>query len=144
MVDAFGVGGAGAFGALASAEEEVVDITFLPPKPKKKEKKEREEKATVQAAADAAEEAAEDESGAVGAAAASVVVRGGKLRDLEVLSIWSDHLDKTLEEAIAGEATTDAIEREKQQQRCPLMAAMLSAEEVKAEEAAAVATEAEA
>ena len=45
MVDAGGVGGAGAFGALASAEEEVVeeevDITFLPLKPKVKEKKEK-------------------------------------------------------------------------------------------------------
>ena len=45
MADAGGVGGAGVFGALASAEEEVVeeevDITFLPLKPKVKEKKEK-------------------------------------------------------------------------------------------------------
>ena len=62
MVDAGGVGGAGAFGALASTEEEVVeeevDITFLLPKPKVKVKKEKKkEKAAVKAAADAAEEA---------------------------------------------------------------------------------------
>ena len=58
MVDTGGVGGAGAFGALASAEEEVaeeeVDITFLPPKPKVKEKNEKnekeKEKTTVKAA----------------------------------------------------------------------------------------------
>ena len=48
------------FGALASAEEEVVeeevDITFLPPKPKKKEKaKETKKKVAVKAAADAIE-----------------------------------------------------------------------------------------
>ena len=67
MVDAAGVGGAGAFGALASTEEEVVeeevDITFLPPKPKEKERaKEKEKKAAVKAAADAAEGAADSDS----------------------------------------------------------------------------------
>ena len=91
-----GVGGAGAFGALAAREEEVVveaevDITFSLPKPRRKEKKEkrkRKEKATVKAAVDVAEEAA-------------VVVAAKvdeKSEDLEVLSIWSDHIDKTSEE----------------------------------------------
>ena len=99
MVDAGGVGGAGAFGALASTEEDVVeeevDITFLLPKPKVKVKKEKKKKkTTVKATTDATEEAAEDDSGAAGAAAESVVVRGGKLRDLEVLTIWSNHIDK--------------------------------------------------
>ena len=117
MVDAGCVGGAGAFGALASADEEVseeeVDITFLPSKPKKKEKaKETKKKKAVKAAADAAEDA----SGAAGAVADTVVVRGGKLRDLEVLSIQSDHIDKTSEETIAEKAAADATERGKQQQ----------------------------
>ena len=72
MEGAGGVGGAGAFGVLASrlkgghgrwcmVVEEEVDITFLPPKPKVKVKKEKKkEKAAVKAAADAAtaEEAA--------------------------------------------------------------------------------------
>jgi chemotaxis protein histidine kinase CheA len=153
MVDVGGVGGAGAFGALASTEEEVVeepvDITFLPPKPKEKRKaKEKKKETVVKAAADAAEGAIDSDSGAAETAAVAAAAADGKLRDLEVLSIWSDHIDKTSEETIAEEAAADATEREKQQQmekqqqRCPLVAAMLSAEEVKAaeaEEAAAVA-----
>ena len=72
----------------------------------------------------------------------------GKLEDLEVLTTGSDPIDKTSEETVAEEATADAAERgkqqqiEKQQQMCPLVAAVLAAEAVKAaeaEEAAAVA-----
>ena len=145
MVDAGGVGGAGAFGALASTEEEVsekeVDITLLPPKPKKKEKaKETKQKAVVKAATDAAEEAAEGESGAAGAGAESVVVRGAKLRVLEVLSLWSDHIEKTSKEAVDKKQTTA------RSMQCTLVAAMLAAEAAKAaeaerEKAAAVAAE---
>ena len=145
MVDAGGVGGAGAFGALAlapSTEEEVVeeevDITFLLPKPKVKVKKEKKkEKAAVKvltkAAADAAEEAAEDDSGAAGAAAASVVVRGENLRDLEVLLIGSDHIYKISEETVTEEQTADAAEKVV----CPLVAAMVTSEEKNAKEIAA-------
>ena len=135
MVDAGGVGGAGAFGALASAEEkevveEKVDITFLLPKPKEKVKEKRKEKAAMRAAVDAAEKAAEDDSGAAGAAAELVVVRGGKLRDLEVLTIWSNHTDK-ISEAADSEQTADAGGGAKQ---CPLVAAMVAAEATKAAE----------
>ena len=70
----------------------------------------------------AAADAAEDASGAAGAAADSVVVQGGKLRDLEVLSIRSDHIDKTSEETIAEKAAADATEKVV----CPLVAAMVT------------------
>ena len=103
-----GIGGAGAFGVLALPEEdeveEPVNVTFLPPQPKEKKSEKKEEKAAVKAVADAAERAAEDASGAAEAAAGSVVVRGGKLRDLEVLSVWSDHIDKVSEETAADAA----------------------------------------
>ena len=142
MVDAGGVGGAGAFGALASAEEEVaeeeeVDITFLPPKPRVKGRKEKtKEKAAVKAAADAAEEAAEGDSGAAKTAAVAAVATDGKLEDLEVLSIGSDPIDKTSEEAADKEQIADAAGGARQ---CPLVAAVVAAEAAKAEEAAAVA-----
>ena len=85
-----------------------MDITFLLPKPKEKVKEKGKEKAAVKAVADAANETAEDDSGAAGAAAESVVVRDGKLRDLEVLSIWSNHIDKISEETTDKEQTADA------------------------------------
>ena len=105
----------------------------------------------MRAAIDAAEKAAEDDSGAAAAAAAeSVVVQGGKLRDLEVLTIWSDHIDKTSKEAADKKQTTTGS------MQCTLVAAMLAAEAAKAakaekekvaavaaEEAAAAANEAE-
>ena len=56
----------------------------------------------------------------------------GKLEDLEVLTIGSGPIDKTLEETIAEKAVADATERGKQQQICPLVAAVLAAEAVKA------------
>jgi hypothetical protein len=143
MVDAGGVGGAGAFGALASTEEDVVeeevDITFLLPKPKVKVKKEKKkEKAAVKAAADATGEVAEDDSGAAGAAAEAAVVRAEKLRDLEVLSIWSNHIDKT-SEAADSEQTRDAAEKT----MCPLVAAMLVVKTAEAAEAVEAAISAE-
>jgi hypothetical protein len=151
MVNVGGVGGAGAFGALASTEEEVeeetVDITFLPPKPKEKEKaKEKKKEAAVKAAAVAAEGAIDSDSGAAETTAETAAVAAaaadGKLEDLEVLTIGSDPIDKTSEEAVKEKATADATERGKQQQLCPLVAAVLVAEAVKAaeaEEAAAIA-----
>ena len=150
MVDAGGVGGAGTFGALASAEEEVVeeevDIIFLPPKPKVKEKKEKKKEKTAAAAADAAEEAIESDFGALAAEAAAeaVVVRGGltgdKLRDLEVLTIGSDPIDKTSEETADKEQTAAGS------MQCTLVEAMLAAEaaeaaKVEKERAATVAAE---
>ena len=140
MVDAGGVGGAGAFGALASAEEEVaeeeeVDITFLPPKPRVKGRKEKtKEKAAVKAAADAAEEAAEGDSGAAKTAAVAAVATDGKLEDLEVLSIGSDPIDKTSEEAADKEKVAVAVEN----LVCPLVAAMVTTEEKNTKEIAAV------
>ena len=65
----------------------------------KVKKEEKKKKTTVKATSDAAEEAAQDDSGATGAAAESAVVRGGNLRDLEVLTIGSDPIDKTSEAA---------------------------------------------
>ena len=59
---------------------------------------------SVKAAKDATEEAAEDDSGAAGAAAEAAVVRAEKMRDLEVLSIWSNHIDKTSEVADSEQA----------------------------------------
>jgi hypothetical protein len=132
-----GVGGAGAFGALAPAEEEVaeeeVDITFLLPKPKVKVKKEkRKEKAAVKAAVDAAEKAAEGDSGP--GAAEAAVVRAGKLRDLEVLTIGSDPIDKISEETADKEKAADAAEKAV----CPLVAAMLAVEAAVTSEAVKV------
>ena len=47
----------------------------------------------------------------------AAVAANGKLEDLEVLSIWSDHVDKISEETITEKAAEDATtEREKQQQ----------------------------
>ena len=107
-----GIGGAGAFGVLALPEEdeveEPVNITFLPPQPKEKMSEKKNENAAVKAVADAAERAAEDASGAAEAAAGAVVVRDEKLRDLEVLSIWSDHIDKISEETAADTAAVTA------------------------------------
>ena len=104
--------GAGAFGVLALPEEdeveEPVNITFLPPQPKEKMSEKKNENAAVKAVADAAERAAEDASGAAEAAAGSVVVRDEELRDLEVLSIWSDHIDKISEETAADTAAVTA------------------------------------
>ena len=98
----------------------------------KVKKETKKEKATVKVATDAAEEAVEDDSGAAGAAAEAAVVRAGKLRDLEVLSIWSNHTDKTSEPA-DSEQTTDAAGGARQ---CPLLAAkaMVTAEAAKAAE----------
>ena len=92
--------------------EEPVNITFLPPQPKEKMSEKKNENAAVKAVADAAERAAEDASGAAEAAAGAVVVRDEKLRDLEVLSIWSDHIDKISEETAADTATDTAAEPE--------------------------------
>ena len=105
-------------------EEEEVDISFSLPKPKAKTVKEK--KAAVKAAA---EEAAEDDSGATGAAAESVVVRGGKLRDLEVLTIGSDPIDKT------SEAAEKAADTAAEKAVCPLVAAMLAGETAETSEA---------
>jgi hypothetical protein len=139
MVDAGGVGGAGAFGALASTEEEVVEeevnIIFLPPKPKVKEKEEKKkEKTAVMAAADATDEAVESDSRAAEATAGAVAVRDDKLRDLEVLTIGSDPIDKTSEETIAEKAAADAAEKVV----CPLVAAMVTTGEKDAKEIATV------
>ena len=131
------IGGAGACGVLAPREEEVVEeeadimITFSLPKPNVKKKKEKKkEKTAVKAAADAAEQAAEDDSGAAEVAAETVVVRGGGLRDLEVLSIGSDPIDKTSEAADRAQTAGTM--------QCPLVAAMVTAEAAKG---AAVTTE---
>ena len=74
----------------------------------------------------------------------------GKLEDLEVLSIGSDPIDKTSEEAADKEKIADAAGGARQ---CPLVAAVVAAEAAKAEkekvaavaaeEAAAAANEAE-
>ena len=135
MVDAGGVGGVGAFGALASAEEELaeegVDISFLLPKPKVKEKKEKKEKkATVKATTDAAEKAVESDSGAAEAAVGAVVVRGGELSVLEALTMGSDPIDKNSEETIAEKAAADAAEK----MVCSLVAAMVTTGETNAKE----------
>jgi hypothetical protein len=121
---------------LASTEEEEVaeeevDITFLPPKPKEKVKEKRKEKAAMRAAVDAAEKAAEGDSGAAGAAAESGVVRGGNLRDLEVLTIGSDPIVKISKETADKEKAADAAGGTRQ---CPLVAAMVTAEVAKAAE----------
>jgi hypothetical protein len=134
MVDAGGVGGAGAFGALASAEEkevveEEVDITFLLPKPKEKVKEQRREKAAVRAAVDAAEKAAEGGSGAAEAAAETAVVRADKLRDLEVLTIGSDPIVKISEETGDKEKAAGAARGAR---KCSLVAAMVTAGAAKA------------
>ena len=107
-----GIGGAGAFGVLALPDEdeveEPVNVTFLPPQPKEKISEKKNEKAAVKAEADAVERAAEDASGAAEAAAGSVVVRDEELRDLEGLSIWSDHIDKISEETATDTAAVTA------------------------------------
>ena len=114
--------------------EEEVDITFLPPKPKVKVKKEKKnEKTAVKAAADAAKKTIESDSGAAEAAAEAVVVRGENLRDLEVLMIGSDHIDKT-SEAADKEKAADTAEKVV----CPLVAAMVTAGEKNVKEIAAV------
>ena len=124
--EAGGVGGAGAFGALASRleereeEEEEVDITFSLPKPKEKVKEKRKEKAAVKVAVGAAERAAESDSGAAEAAAVAAVTADGKLRDFEVLSVWSNHIDKT------SEAAEKATEKVAEKAVCPMVAAMLA------------------
>ena len=102
----------------------------------KRRKEKTKEKAAVKAAADAAEEAAEGDSGAAKTAAVAAVATDGKLEDLEVLSIGSDPIDKTSEEAADKEQIADAAGGAKQ---CPLVAAVVAAEAAKAEEAAAVA-----
>ena len=137
--EAGGVGGAGAFGALASRleerEEEEVDITFSLPKPKEKVKEKRKEKAAVKVAVGAAERAAESDSGAAEAAAVAAVTADGKLRDFEVLSVWSNHIDKT------SEKTADKEQTAAGSVKCALVGAMLAAEAVKAAEAAEVGKE---
>ena len=61
-------------------------------------------------------------SGAAEAAAEAAVVRGEELRDLEVLSIWFDHIDKTSESANKKQIA-DAAGGARQ---CSLVAAMLA------------------
>ena len=95
---------------------------------------EKKEKATVNAAG----EAAEDDSGAAGAAAEAAVVRAKKIRDSEVLSIWSNHIDKT-SEATDSEETTDAAEKT----MCPLVATILVVKTAEAAEAVEAAVSAE-
>ena len=126
--------GAGALGALASAEEkevveEEVDITFLLPKPKEKVKEKRREKAAVRAAVDAAEKAAEGGSGAAEAAVEAAVVRADKLRDLEVLTIGSDPIVKISEETGDKEKAAGAARGAR---KCSLVAAMVTAGAAKA------------
>ena len=67
-------------------------------------------------------------SGAAEAATEVVVVRDDKLRDLEVLTIRSDPIDKTSEEAADKEQTAAGSVK------CALVGAMLAAEAVKAAE----------
>ena len=55
-------------------------------------KEKRKKKAAVKAAVGAAESAAEGDSGAAEVAAVAAVTSDGKLRDLEVLSVWSNHI----------------------------------------------------
>ena len=60
------------------------------------------------------------------------------MRDLEVLSIWSNHIDKT-SEAADSEQTRDAAEKI----MCPLVAAMLVVKTAEAAEAVEAAISAE-
>jgi len=93
------------------------------------------EKTAVKAAADAAEKAVESDSGAAEAAAEAVVVRVGKLRDLEALTIGSDPIHNT-SEAANKEKAEDTTAEFAMTLMCPLVAAMLAVETTKAAEAA--------
>ena len=73
-------------------------------------------------------------SGAAEAATEVVVVRDDKLRDLEVVTIRSDPIDKTSEEAADKEKVAVAVEN----LVCPLVAAMVTTEEKNTKEIAAV------
>ena len=95
----------------------------------------------MKTASEAADQAAENDSGAAGTVAVPAAVIDGKLRDLEVLSIGSDPVDKISEAAGKEKAADTAAEMAV----CPLVAAMLAVETAKAadadkEKAAAVAT----
>ena len=61
-----------------------------------------------------------------------MVAADGKLRDLEVLSIWSNHINKTSEETADKEQTAAGSVQ------CALLGAVLAAEAAKAAEAAEV------
>jgi hypothetical protein len=92
------------------------------------------EKTAVKAAADAAEKAVESDSGAAEAAAEAVVVRVGKLRDLEALTIGSDPINNT-SDAANKEKAVDTTAEFAMTLMCPLVAAMLAVETTKAAEA---------